>query len=136
MDYYKTGAGLLPGSNYAEVYRRAKEVFAVVKGKTKRKPYIRSKHFDREKIFFDYFWVHLYQKPPRERMKRLKYVAAALEVLHQSQYPPKSIVHRHNQHEMLHRFAGVTPHGQKFFVQVKETISTGTKQFMSTFPEG
>jgi hypothetical protein len=35
---------------------------------------------------------------------------------------------------MLHRFAGETKEGKKFYVQVKQDKRTGRKDFMSVFP--
>jgi hypothetical protein len=36
--------------------------------------------------------------------------------------------------ELLHRFAGVTPNNELFYVQVKEDTKTKRKDFMSVFP--
>jgi hypothetical protein len=133
MQFYKTKAGKLPGTNYKEVHKHARDIFNQVKKRTKRKPYIRSAYFNKDKVFFENFWVHLAQKIPPERYRRLKYFAAALEVLRNSKHSPESIENRHNSNEILHRFGGITDNNEKFYVQVKEYKRTNRKQLMSVF---
>ena len=36
--------------------------------------------------------------------------------------------------EILHRFKGITPEGEEFFVQIKENKRNGQKYFISVFP--
>lgn len=66
MIAYQTKANKLSGSNYAEIKKRAMFVFNQIKKKTKRQAYIRSAYFQKDKIFFNYFWDHLFQKPHKE----------------------------------------------------------------------
>lgn len=132
--FYKTKAGKLAGTSYKEVHKRALEVFKTIKRKTKRKPYIRSSYFKKQKIFFDYFWIHLNQKSIPERTRRLKYFAAGIEVLMHTQYVPTSKENPNKRSEIQHRFGGIINTGEKFFVQVKEHKLKKTKQHMSVFP--
>lgn len=85
---YKTKSSKLPGSNLGEVYTSAWKIFHEIEKKTKRKAYIRSAYFKKEKIFFDHFWIHLKQKGPKERFKRLKYFEAAIAVISESKNEP------------------------------------------------
>ena len=81
MISYQTTKKKLSGTSYSEVRKQAMIVFNQVKKKIKRKPYIRSAYFKKQKIFFDYFWSHLYQKSPAEKFKRLQYFEAAIELI-------------------------------------------------------
>jgi len=125
----------LPGTNYGEVKDKALSLFCGIKRKTKRKPYIRSVYFKKQKIFFDYFWPHLFQKNPRERMRRLRYFEAAIEVIKESRNHPTSCDNPHRKGEVLHRFAGITKEKELFYAQIKEDKRSGKKYFMSCFPE-
>ena len=62
LNYFPVKSKQLSGSNYADVKKLAEKLFADLKRKTKRSPYIRSAYFSKEKIFLNYFWDHLKQK--------------------------------------------------------------------------
>jgi hypothetical protein len=134
VNFYKTKAGKLPGTSYKEVFKQARVVFNQIKRRTKRKPYIRSAYFDKQKVFFDFFWTHLHHKPPRERYNRLIFFKAAVELIRHSRNRPDSVVNRHKPSEMLHRFGGITKEGIEFYVQIKEHKIRKSKQLMSMFP--
>ena len=120
MKAYQTKISKLPGTSYAEVRKQAITVFNQLKKRTKRRPYARSAYFNKQKIFFDYFWPHLYQKNPEERFKRLKYFSAAIEVIKNSRITPTSKENPNNRSEILHRFLGLTKNKGLFYVQIKE----------------
>lgn len=132
---YKVKTGVIKGTSYSYVYKKARFCYNQIARRTKRRPYIKSAYFAKEKIFFDYFWPHLSQKPPRERFRRLKYFPAAIELLQKSRLRPESRDNPHVNKEILHRFSGATAEGNIFFVQIKEDKKTGAKYFMSCFPE-
>ncbi|KKU82444.1 MAG: hypothetical protein UY09_C0014G0005 [Parcubacteria group bacterium GW2011_GWA2_47_8] len=125
----------LRGTNYSEVMDNARRIFREIERKTKRHPYIRSPYFNKEKIFFDLFWSHLHEKKAKERYKRLKYFAAALELLRLNRNPPSSKPNPNKRTEILHRFTGMTKEKEIFYVQVKENTKTHKKYFMSCFPD-
>ncbi len=102
---YQTKIKKLPGTSYGEVKKAAFLLFNEIKRKTKRRPYIRSAYFKKQKVFFDFFWPHLFQKSPKERMRRLGYFEAALEVIKESRNHPTSQENPHRKGEILHRFA-------------------------------
>jgi hypothetical protein len=131
---YQTKIKKLPGTSYSELRKEALVLFKQIKTKTKRRPYIRSAYFDKQKIFFDYFWAHLFQKNFKERVRRLKYFEAALEVIKKSRNHPTSEENPHRKSEILHRFAGLTFEGELFYVQIKENKQSNKKYFMSCFP--
>src|SRR3989344_7620730 len=112
MDVYKTKSGVIPGTIYHTVRKIAMQVFDTLKKRTKRKPYIRSTYFYKDKIFFDYYWQHLWQSGGyKERVRRLRYFEAAIEVLRYSRIHPITIENPHKKSELLHRFAGKTREG-------------------------
>ena len=130
---HQTKTGKLPGTSYSEVRKQALSVFDKIKKSTKRNPYIRSAYFEREKVFFDYFWQHLLQKSHKERVRRLKYFACAIEVIRNSRNKPHIEVNRNRPSEILYRFGGLTKDKELFYVQIKEDRSQ-KKYFMSCFP--
>src|SRR3972149_9976165 len=98
---YRAKVGLLHGSNLAEIMRSAHGIYAVLKKKTKRRPYVRSAYFNKEKIFFDYHWQHLSQKSPKERYHRLKYFMSAIELIQYSRHTPTSKRNPNKTNEIL-----------------------------------
>lgn len=132
---YKTNAGILHGTSYSEIRRNALDVFKRIRGKTKRKAYIRSAYFNKQKVFLDYFWDHLLQKHYKDRIRRLKYITASVELIQYSRNHPISRDSTEKEGELLHRFFGETKEGKEFYVQIKEVKQTGRKYFISCFPK-
>jgi len=130
---YQSKKKKVSGTSYIEVKKNVRLIFREIESKTKRKPYIKSAYFNKEKIFFDYFWKHLNQKGPKERFKRLKYFSPALDVVKNTRNKPVSKDNPNKKDELLHRFAGLTADKELFYVQVKEEKKTGKKYFMSCF---
>ncbi|MFA6047247.1 MAG: hypothetical protein WCV59_04315 [Parcubacteria group bacterium] len=131
---YQTKSRKVPGTSRTEVYRNALNIFSEVKRKSKRRPYVRSAYFKKEKIFFDYFWDHLRQKPYKDRLERLKYFCASVELVKNSRNKPFIKNNPNKPKETFYRFAGLTEEGLLFFVQIKEDSKTKRKFFMSCFP--
>lgn len=129
---YQTKSKKISGSNYGEVMHHAFRIYDEIKKKTKRRPYIRSVYFKKEKIFFDYFREHLFQKSQRERMKRLRFFRAAVELIEKSRNAPSSKPNPNKRNEIVHRFAGLTVEKELFYVQIKED-KRKRKYFMSCF---
>ena len=132
--FYQTNKQKLSGTNYMEARKQALAVFNKIKKATKRRPYIRSAYFKKQKVFFDYFWTHLRQKRPKERFARLQYFEAAIELVKCSKNHPSSKQNPNQEKEILHRFAGLTKDKQRFYVQIKENKKNDKKYFMSCFP--
>jgi hypothetical protein len=133
MQAYQAKSKKISGTNLAEVYRASERIYKEIARKTKRRPYMRSAYFKKEKIFFDYFWNHLRQKVPKERFKRLKFFEASVELIKKSRNKPVcEIVLEKN--EILYRFSGITAEKKPFFVQIKEDRRK-RKYFMSCFPQ-
>ena len=131
---YQASKRKLPGTNYTEVRKQSLAVFNKIKKSTKRRPYIRSAYFKKQKVFFDYFWAHLHQKRPKERFARLQYFEAAIELVAYSKNHPSSKQNPNQEKEILHRFVGLTKNKQRFYVQIKEDKQSDKKYFMSCFP--
>ena len=135
MATYKTKFHRLPGTHWHQVIEKAFGQYKKIKNKTKRRPYIRSAYFDKEKIFLGLFWHHLHEKTNiKDKTRRLKYFPCAIELIQNSRIKPITKKNPNRQEELLHRFAGVTPDGDGFSVQVKEDIKSGQKWLISVFP--
>lgn len=134
MKVYQTKVKRLSGTDYREIHSRALNIYRQIKAKTKRRPYIRSAYFKKDKVFLDYFWQHLWQKNWRDRVRRLKYYPCALDLIKNSRVEPISKQNPNKPTEILHRFAGFTKNKELFFVQIKEDKKTDQKSLMSIFP--
>lgn len=135
MTPFQTKTKVLPGTNYKEINKRAWRIYHEIEKRTKRKPYIRSAYFDKEKIFFDFFFIHVNQKKGKDKLRRLRYFNCAIELIQNSRIKPSSIENPNNQKEILHKFNGRSREGNLFYVHIKENKKTGRKYFMSCFPE-
>lgn len=134
MQPYQSKFKKLPGTNYKEIYPVALRLYKQIKSKTKRRPYIRSAYFRKEKVFLDYFWQHLREKNLKDRTRRLKYYQCALDLIKNSRLEPISKQNPNKPREILHRFAGLTNNKELFFVQISKDKKKGHKYFMSVFP--
>ncbi len=132
---YEVKTKKAPGTNYSEVYESVFGLYAIIRKKTKRRPYIRSAYFNKDKIFLGIFWSHLHEKlNHRDKTRRLKFFPCALELIQQSRLDPESKESVDKKSEILHRFAGKTKEGEIFFVQIKEEKRNGQKSLISVFP--
>ena len=135
MKIFKTKAAKLSGTNFSEVNGKAKDIYNQIRRKTKRRPYIRSLYFKKDKIFLEFFWQHLFEKQNwRDRTRRLKYFPCAIELIRNNSYDPISKENPNKRIEILHRFAGMTKNNDLFFVQIKENKKSGQKWLVSVFP--
>lgn len=131
---FQTKLKTLSGTSYGEVKKQALIAFKEIERRTRRKPYVRSAYFKKQKIFFDYFWPHLFEKSPKNRFKRLKYFEAAIELIKYSRNSPSVKPNPNKKDEILYRFAGLTLNKELFYVQIKENKKNNKKYFMSCFP--
>lgn len=132
---YQTKSKKISGTSYGEVMRGTLAAYDEIKKQTKRRPYVRSAYFKKEKIFFDYFREHLFQKSPKERMRRMRYFRAACELIKNSRFGPIEKTESFEKKEVLYRFSGLTAEKDLFYVQIKED-KRRRKYFMSCFPPG
>jgi len=132
--YYQTTSPIIPGSNYAEVRKKALIYYSAIEKQTKRRPYIRSVYFKKQKVFFDYFWIHLAQKNHLIQTERLKYLLVAVELLKYSHVQPEIKNNPNKKNERFYRFFGITKSRQFFGVQIKENLTHERKFLMSVFP--
>lgn len=133
MTLYQTRYTTIPGTDYKTVYKRAMDIFKTIKSNTKRKPFLKSAFFKGDKVFFDHFWNHIRQKRYPDRTRRLKYFAAATDLIEHCRNKPETMINPNRKSEILHRFAGLTLDKQLFYIQIKEN-KKGQKQLMSIFP--
>lgn len=135
MKAYRTKALILSGTSTKDVYKQAETYYKEMKAHTKRRPYIRSVYFNKEKVFLELFWQHLHQKNWRDRARRIKFFPCAIELIRFSHCEPISKENPNNSSELLHRFTGITSDSRLFYVQIKESKHTRQKWFLSVFPE-
>ncbi len=135
MKIYVTRIKPFPGTKYSEILPKARLLYKQLSSKTKRRPYLRSRYFNSEKIFLDYFWTHIMSKNPADRSRRLRQYPCALDLIIHTHTVPTSKQHPNKSSEILHRFSGKNGNGEVFFVQIKEEIKSGEKSFMSVFPK-
>ncbi|MFH1565031.1 MAG: hypothetical protein ABIC82_04230 [bacterium] len=135
MDEYKTKSQRLHGTHWHQVVGKAIGQYKEIKSKTKRRPYIRSAYFGKEKIFLGLFWHHLHEKTNiRDKTRRLKYFPCAIELIQNSRVEPITQISKEEPNIYLHRFVGATKDGKRFFVQIKENIRNNQKWLISVFP--
>lgn len=135
MPAYKTKTHKLPGTHWWQVSKRAMYVYKKITAKTKRRPYIRSAYFNKQKIFLGLFWSHLHEKENiRDKVRRLKLLPCALELIQHSRFEPTSKENPNRPGEIVHRFSGLTANNEIFFVQIKEDKHKDQKWLMSVFP--
>ncbi len=135
MQIYQVKTKKFTGTQYAEIYKKAFVIYKKIKSKTKRRPYIRSAYFDKEKIFLELFWQHLHEKLNfRDKARRVKYFACAIELIQNSKYEPSTKINPNKKSETLYRFSGVLNTGEIFYVQIKEE-KDGQKWLVSVFPK-
>ena len=136
MKAYKTKVVKLKGTDFQEVRKKAFGIYTRIKNRTKRRPYVRSAYFKKDKIFLALFWSHLFDKQKwQDRMRRLKYFEAAIELIRENNFEPKSKDNPNKPNEILHRFIGITKENEIFYVQIKENKRTGQKNLVSIFPD-
>lgn len=135
MKAFKIKLKKFSGTNYSEVYQQAFPLYKTIKKRSRRKPYVRSAYFNKDKIFLELFWMHLWQNSNwRDRTRRLKYFVCAIGLIETSTYDPVSKQNINRSNEILHRFAGLTKDDELFYVQIKEDKKTDQKWLMSVFP--
>lgn len=132
---YKVKTRRLPGTHWSRLLKKAFGSYKEIKRKSKRRPYVRSAYFDKQKIFLELFWRHLHEKENlRDKSRRVAYFPAAIELIQNSRLEPISKENPNRKGEIVHRFAGITPEQELFFVQIKEDRRKDQKWLMSVFP--
>ena len=135
ISIYQTKKYKISGTSFKEVFKNAEIVYKEIKSKSKRTPYIRSKYFNKEKVFLALFWQHLFQKQEKDRVRRLKFYDCALDLIKNSSSNPESRENFQKKNELLHRFYGITKNKEKFVVQIKENKRTKRKDLISMYPD-
>ncbi len=80
MQYYQTKAEKIPGTNFKEIHKACKNFYGEIEKRSKRRPYVRSKYFEKSKIFLGLFWHHVFEKKNYgDQIKNLKYSIAFMD---------------------------------------------------------
>lgn len=119
MKVYRSKYIKITGTSYEEIIRNARKQHQVIKKRTKRQPYIRSKYFNRDKIFVNLFWEHLMQKHRGEQQQRARFYLCAIDLLRNNTHDPRTIFTYGNLNIMLHRFIGISK--DKEFLRTSKT---------------
>ena len=136
MRIFKTKTKRLAGTRYREIYDDAFCIYEEIRHRTKRRPYLRSEYFKKQKVFLDVFWRHLHEKNWRDRARRLRFFPAAVEFIKRAVGSvPESKENPNDKNEILHRFTALTSDGHLFYIQIKEEKRSGNKSLLSVFPE-
>ncbi len=136
MSFYYTKVKPFGGSSFKEVHKQALTHYNIIRKRTKRRPYVRSQYFNKEKIFLPLFWNHLFGKPNwRDRIRRVRFFACGIDLIEKSMVKPVIQVKSSNTSETLYRFTGKSKKGDVFFVQIKEELKNREKWLVSIFPE-
>ena len=134
MRVYQAKAVTISGTDFHEVWRIASYFYQRIKKKSRRLPYVRSVYFKKDKIFLNIFWSHLFEKSWPDRMRRLKFLPVAIELLEKSPFDPLTKENPNEFGVLLHRFFGTTKNGISFCVQIKAEKSSNKKYLISIFP--
>ncbi len=132
-EIYITKTKKLSGTNGTELFRHAHSEYHLIVLGSKRKPYLRSAYFNKEKVFLDYFWNHLRSKNWNDRIRRLRFYSCALDLIKNTRAHP-TLESSISNSVKLHRFFGMNKQGERFAVQIKEYTKRKEKHFISVFP--
>lgn len=122
-------------TSHKEVYSSARnEYHRIERRNSRRMPYVRSAYFKKEKVFINIFWEHVKQKNYGEQAERLKYYNPAIDLIVNAGQRDLVASHQIEVNVLLYRFEGKTQDGYIYFVQLKQNLRTGRKDFMSVFP--
>jgi len=136
MKYYKTRVRKLSGTHWDRLYKKAFGQYKEIIRKSKRRPYIRSAYFGKQKIFLGLFWQHLFDKSLGDKVRRIAFFPCAIELIQKTKFEPVSKENPNKPKEIFHRFFGSTSDNEIFFVQIKEDKKTDKKYLISVFPFG
>ncbi len=132
--FYRTNVLPLVGSDYREIHRRARIWYADLIRHSRRRPYVRSAFFKKEKVFLSLFWHHAWDKNWRDRVRRLQYLPCAINLIKNSRIKPTVFRDPTKPGNAFYRFYGVTAQGEMFVVQIQQRLSSGRKDLLSIFP--
>ncbi len=132
---YKTNCKKLAGTDFKELHQKTLDVYKKIRRKSKRRTYIRSAYFKKDKIFLELFWQHLFDKENwKDRARRLRYFPAGIDLIQNTRFDPKSKENPNKSGEIFHRFIGMTKENELFCVQIKENKKNNQKFLISIFP--
>ena len=129
---YRCKTKVFPGTDFAEVMVPARQLFHQYEANTRRQANIKSPLFGKDKIFLAAFWEHIAKKNRKDKTRRLKFYACALELISKATIQPESQPYKDKQ-STLYRFSGRAAGGQEFVVQISQN-KNGRKYFTSVFP--
>jgi hypothetical protein len=133
MEAYKSRYGRISGTDAEVVAKARREYRHIQKLTPRRRPYVRSRYFKKDKVFLNLFWEHLAQKQAEDQIRRLRYFLSSVELLRHTTAKPSMMVSKASINHILFRFYGEAK-GWGFYVQVKQNKRSGRKDLISVFP--
>lgn len=130
MGVYHTKCEALSGTSWKETHAAAKDAHKSYIGSARRRAYIRSPLFQRDKVFIDTYWRTLGTRNFRDRQRRLSFLPCGLELIKHAHFSKQEVVESKRRY---YHFDGVTPAGKSFSVHIKED-GAGRRYLMSVFP--
>ena len=135
MRVYQSKYNQLPGTSYQEIINAAHYHHQKLqKRNPRRRVYVRSRYFNRDKVFLTLFWPHLLQKRRGDQMRRAKLYLCALDLLRNYNYLNGAVIENGHPEATLLRFMGRTKDGVLYVVQVKVYIRSNRKDLISVYP--
>lgn len=135
MELYLSKYNKYPGSSEPEVVKVARDYYdAIRKRNSRRRPYIRSAYYGREKVFLTIYWDHLFQKNRKERILRSKLYRCGIDLVRYNRHQPIIVKESNNPNVVFNRFLGRTKDGELYWVQVIIDTKTKRKDLISIFP--
>lgn len=135
MKIFQIKGRKIPGTKFRIVHKKAFRYYQEIKRKSKRRPYVRSTYFNKEKIFISLFWHHVFEnRLYTDQLRRLKFFPCGIELMKSTTFAPESKDNPNKPSEILHRFAGFTGDNEFFIVQIKENKNTSEKFLISIYP--
>jgi hypothetical protein len=133
IKFFQSKYNEMAGTSYCELINKAHAIVNALNPNHRRKENVHCGYYSGEKIFFEYFWQHQSNKPPADKMRRIRFFQCAVDLLQNTTYAPNIEPSGKNSSELWLSFYGKTKSGVKFVVHLKSN-QRGNKYLMSIFP--
>ncbi|MDR1300095.1 MAG: hypothetical protein LBK50_00075 [Candidatus Nomurabacteria bacterium] len=129
VKYFQSKQSKLYSTVYLRVYNQAKSYYESLIQNPRRKPFVRSKYFNR-KVFIDEFWSQVRRYNLADRRRRLAFYLCAIDLIKNSRYEPTI---KYESGKKLYEFYGIAKNSEKFAVHFRK--SREHVCFVSCFPK-
>ena len=129
VNYFKSKHSKLYSTVYSRVFCSARLYYESLIQNPRRKPYVKSKFFDK-KVFLDEFWTQILRRNLADRRRRLSFYICAIDLIQNTRCEP---VIKYEVGKEFYEFYGIAKNGEKFVVHMRR--SKENIYFMSCFPK-